>query len=150
MSRQLPPGRYQTTDLRPGDWIDCGTARITSEGITEFAAISGDRFEIHLDDARARARGLDRQVAHGLFVMARVEGLIRNAPAQITGADLNPWDWRFRQPVLADEWITVRCILSDNAVRAARKHEPLCLTAETRNQDGVLVLTGETLLKAPD
>ena len=76
MSRQLPPGRYTASDLRPGDWIACGTARITTREIAEFAEISGDRFEIHLSDTAARARGYPGQVAHGLLVMARVEGLV--------------------------------------------------------------------------
>lgn len=146
MNRQLAPGHYCVADLRAGDWIDCGSGQIAADAIADFADISGDRFEIHLDDAGARAVGLERQVAHGLLVVARTEGLVRRAPAQIVEAELGRWDWRFRQPVLAGDKIAVLCTLSESAQPAPGSCRELGMTVEARNQDGIVVLTGETRL----
>ncbi|MCR9088857.1 MAG: MaoC family dehydratase [Rhodobacteraceae bacterium] len=146
MSRQLQPGRYTASDLRPGDWIACGTARITTREIAEFAEISGDRFEIHMSDTAARARGYPGQVAHGLLVMARVEGLVQGAAARVAVPDGCRRDWRFRQPILAGDRIKVSCVLSETALPASGDPAELRLMVETRNQHGVLVLTGETRL----
>lgn len=44
------------------------TKRFTADDLRQFAAISLDSNEIHLDKPAAQAAGFDRQIVHGILV----------------------------------------------------------------------------------
>lgn len=148
MSRQLSPGLQRASNLARGDRLDCGTAQITAGDIAEFAAMTGDRFEIHMSDAGARAHGFDRRVSHGLLVMARTEGLIREAPTQIANGGICFWDWQFRRPILAGDKISVVLTLAAAPDASLQDQPILHFSVDVKNQDGVLVQTGEMRMNA--
>lgn len=104
----LPPGLYGADQLEPGDWFMTDACEVSAAMITAFADLTGDRTEIHLSAEAAQQKGFGGQIAHGLLVLALVEGLKTNAPARIDGVAALGWDWSFRQPVLAGAVIRVR------------------------------------------
>lgn len=106
--RPLPPGLYGADQLEPGDWFMTETCEVTAAMITAFADLTGDKTDIHLSDAAGRQKGFGGQVAHGLLVLALVEGLKSHAPARIDGVAALGWDWGFRQPVLAGAMIRAK------------------------------------------
>ena len=54
MTSQLAPGRYRYDALSIGDRIESASVEITADLIDTFADMTGDHFEIHMDDAAAR------------------------------------------------------------------------------------------------
>jgi acyl dehydratase len=49
---------------------------VTREDIAAYAAASGDRNPLHLDDEAARAAGFPGIVAHGMFTMGHLAGCL--------------------------------------------------------------------------
>jgi acyl dehydratase len=45
---------------------------VTREDVRDYAAASGDRNPLHLDDDAARAAGFDGAIAHGMFTMGHL------------------------------------------------------------------------------
>lgn len=80
--RPRAPGRCGLDDVAPGDRIETGRHAETAAGIDGFAQLSGDRFEIRMDDRTARSRGFPSRAAHGPLVLSIVDGLKNRAAAQ--------------------------------------------------------------------
>ncbi len=143
----LPPGLYTFDQLQTGDCLLTDWAKVTPEAIDIFAALTQDRFEIHLSDEGARAHGFDRRVAHGLLILSLVEGLKATAPAQLATFASLGWDWSFRAPVFAND--SIRALVTVAAKRAAgAKRGMLTLDVSVENQDGKIVQHGQTRLMA--
>ena len=59
----------------PGTLLRSGPRTVLAADIDRFAALTGDRHPVHMDDAFARAAGFRQRIAHGLFGLALMEGL---------------------------------------------------------------------------
>ncbi|GKY90006.1 MaoC family dehydratase [Sinisalibacter aestuarii] len=142
-ARVLGPGRYGLARLRPGDRIVTGTRTVSIADIDAFAALSGDRFAIHMDADAARRYGFADRVAHGLLVLSLVDGLKNAAPAQFDAIASLGWDWQFRAPVLAGDTIgaaiTVRALTPSSS---KPDRGVATLDFEVTNQRGEIVQTG--------
>ena len=138
---------YTYDQVQIGDCLLTDWAKVTPQAIDTFAALTQDRFAIHLSDEGARAHGFDRRVAHGLLILSLVEGLKSTAPAQLdTFASLG-WDWSFRAPVFAGD--SIRATVTVAAKRAASaRGGMLTLSVSVENQDGQIVQQGQTRLMA--
>lgn len=62
-------------DFVPGTVLTSPSRLVTIEDIETWAALTGERHPVHMDDAFARAAGFRGRVAHGLFSLALIEGL---------------------------------------------------------------------------
>jgi len=144
----LGPGRYGVDDVAPGDRIETGRHSVTAADIDGFAALTGDRFEIHMEDGAARSHGFPGRVAHGLLVLSLVDGLKNQAPAQFRAIASLGWDWAFRRPVLVGD--EIGAVLRVAEKRAVTKPDCgiLTLAFEVTNQRGEIVQTGTNLLLA--
>lgn len=142
----LGAGCYGGDDVAIGDWIDCGSIAVTSEAILRFAELTGDRFEIHMDDAAAQRHGFVRQVAHGLLVLSLVDGLKNNAPAQFKARASKGWDWTFKAPVLAGDQLVAKLTVSGKKPSRSPDQTTLALDFEVHNEDDVLVQIGRNAL----
>ena len=146
MSRALAPGRYGLDALAPGDWYETGETEVTAAKIDAFAALTGDRFEIHMDDAAARSHGFPGRVAHGLLVLSLLDGLKNEAPVQLRAVASLGWDWSFRRAVFIGDRLRARI-----EVRATRPvKDPgrgiLTLGLTATDAEGRVVQEGTTLL----
>ncbi|MGN6534320.1 MAG: MaoC family dehydratase, partial [Mesorhizobium sp.] len=92
-------------DVEAGDWFETSGCVVSVEMIDAFAALTGDRFEIHMDEAAARCHGFTGRVAHGLLVLSLVDGLKNQAEARFRAIASLGWDFRFERPVLAGDTI---------------------------------------------
>ena len=146
MAQALPPGRHGADTLCVGDWIDCGQVTVTPEMIDAFAALTGDRFEIHMSEEAARAHGFAARVAHGLLVLSLVDGLKNQARAQIAARASMGWDWRFGRPVLAGDRICARLEVTGIAPARVDEQAVLSIRFEVRNQAGEVVQSGTNRL----
>jgi 3-hydroxybutyryl-CoA dehydratase len=146
MRPALAPGLYGLDDLAPGDWYETGETGITCAQIDAFAALTGDRFEIHMDDAAARSHGFPGRVAHGLLVLSLLDGLKNEAPVKLRAVASLGWDWSFRKPVFIGDRLRARI-----EVRATRPVKTpgrgiLTLGFTASDAEGRLVQEGTNLL----
>ena len=147
-SAKLAAGRYGYNALSIGDTIETGSAVITGQAIDTFADLTGDRFEIHMEDAAAQRHGFPGRVAHGLLVLSLIDGLKNKADLQIKARASLGWDWRFRAPVLAGDEIFVSYTVEEKQPAKRADQSVLVLEFDVRNQDDVVVQTGTNRLLA--
>jgi acyl dehydratase len=144
--RLLPPGRHGLRALRPADRVETAEVTVTAETIDRFAELSGDRFALHMDDAAARALGFPARVAHGLLVVALIDGLKNQAPAQFDAVASLGWDIRFRAPVLVGDRLRAVFAVQSTRLAADGGRGIAVLAVEARNQRDELVQAGQTTL----
>jgi acyl dehydratase len=121
--------------IRVGDGIPDLRKTVTVEQIRAYAAASGDRNPIHLDDEFARRAGLPGLIAHGMLTMAFVNQLVTDwlgSRAAVRGLN-----GRFAGMVLPGD--EVRCTGTVLSKDDSRRRITLSLTAV--NQRGERVFT---------
>ena len=152
MSRALDHGRYGWRELAPGDWWRTGGLIVTEAHVVNFAGLSGDFFDLHMDDEAAKALGFPVRVAHGLLVLSLVDGLKNRARVQLAAVASLGWDWRFRKPVFVGDRIAAALTVEE--VRQSRsdpQRAVVRLAFAVSNQHGETVQDGvNALLMAPD
>ena len=142
----LEPGVYGYNDLEVGDCLETGARDITPELIDDFARVSGDFYEIHMDAKAARAKGFERRVAHGLLVLSVIDGLKNNTEARFDALASMGWEWRFQAPVLEHDSITARFVIAaKRRTRDGRRGLVTC-DATASNQRGEVVQSGQNTL----
>ncbi|MCY4261676.1 MAG: MaoC family dehydratase [Rhodobacteraceae bacterium] len=144
--RLLPPGLYALDDLTPGDRIETGSAIVSAEVIDAFADFSGDDFEIHLDRNAAVRHGFSDRVAHGLLVLALVDGLKCRASARIHAQASLGWHWSFKRPVLAQDTIRAQITVAEKRSLSDQKRGLLTLDVVVTNQNNDVVQSGTNTL----
>jgi 3-hydroxybutyryl-CoA dehydratase len=143
--RQLPAGNYWFEDLHPRDWFETGHLFVTEAHIVPFAGLSGDFFDVHMDDEFARALGFPSRIAHRLLVLSLADGLKNRASVRITAIASLGWNWRFVAPILAGDRTGAR--ISVTETRTSRKGQGIVsLHLEVTQQEGRVVQQGETTL----
>ncbi|GAB5375961.1 MAG: MaoC family dehydratase [Acuticoccus sp.] len=111
--RRLQPGRYRFDDVEVGDIVETPSRTLTAADIDAFAALTGDRFEIHMDDEAARRHGFPARVAHGLLVVSIIDGLKNAAPAQFEALASLEWTFAFRNPIFAGDTLAVEVSVAE-------------------------------------
>ncbi|GAC1653783.1 MAG: MaoC family dehydratase [Ktedonobacteraceae bacterium] len=115
---------------------------VTEADIVQFADVSGDHNPIHLDAQYAARSSFGQRIAHGFLsgsYISAVVGMDLPGPGSIyVGQTL-----RFLAPVHIGDTVTARA-----EVIALREEKRLVtLRTDCINQDGVVVLTGEAVIK---
>lgn len=145
--RHLSPGDYWFEDLHEGDWFETGRIVVTEAHIVNFAGLSGDFFDVHMDDDFARAQGFPKRIAHGLLGLALADGLKNRAPVRLMVAASLGWNWQFTGPIFAGD--RIGATITVLAKRLSSKGKAiLTLHFEVTQQEGRVVQKGETTLLA--
>jgi 3-hydroxybutyryl-CoA dehydratase len=142
----LLPGRYQFEDVKIGDIIDIGSLNVSAQMIKDFANLTGDKFEIHMDTDAAQQHGFSGQVAHGLLVLGLVDGLKNQADAQFQALASLGWSWKFIKPVLAGDQIRATLQIIEKRPTKNPKTGILLLEFSVFNQNNILVQCGSNTL----
>ncbi len=144
--RRLEAGMYAYDDLSVGDYFDTGGIKVTEAHVVAFAGISGDHFDVHIDDDFAQSHGFPGRIAHGLLGLAMADGLKNRSSVQIRGIASLGWNWAFRRAILIDDRIKVRVTVK--ALRTTKRPDRGIATLffDVTNQHGETVQDGETLL----
>jgi acyl dehydratase len=148
-SRRLEPGEYWFEDLVIGDHYDTGHIVVTEAHIVGFAGLSGDFFDLHVDDEFARSHGFPARVAHGLLGLAMADGLKNRSPVRIVVIAALGWNWNFKEPVFAGDRIGVTVVVNAKRLSSKRGRGILTLGFTVSNQRGEVVQEGETTLITP-
>jgi acyl dehydratase len=149
MTRTLSPGVYGWRDLAEGDAWSVGGVTVTEAQIVAFAGVSGDFYDLHMDDEAARARGFPARIAHGLLVLSLVDGLKTRAPVRLDVIASLGWEQRFTAPVFAGDRISGAFRVLGARASKDPSRGVVRLESTVRNQNDDIVQTGvnTTLLR---
>lgn len=144
--RKLPPGDYGCGDVAPGDWYETAGVTVTEAHVVGFAGISGDLFDVHMDDEFARQAGFPGRIAHGLLGLSLVDGLKTRCNVRLRGIATLSWNWSFRAPLLIGDRMSVRIAVA--AMRPTKRPDRgiVTLAMQVFKQTGEVVQEGESLL----
>jgi oxepin-CoA hydrolase/3-oxo-5,6-dehydrosuberyl-CoA semialdehyde dehydrogenase len=149
-ARELDPGvhpfRKPFGALALGDTFRSGEREVTVEDIERFAALSGDRFYAHMDEAEASRNPLfGGRVAHGYFLVSAAAGLFVDAPYGPVLANYGIDSLRFVKPVKPGDRIRVRLTCKEKSLRAGAGYGEVRWDAAITNQDGEAVANYDVL-----
>jgi len=116
----------------------------TDEDVRAFAAISGDKNPVHLDEAYAAQTQFKKRIVHGMLTAGLISAILgTKLPGEgsiYLGQTIN-----FRAPVYLDDTITATVTI----IKLHERKPIVTLETVCRNQDDVVVLDGEAVLLAP-
>jgi 3-hydroxybutyryl-CoA dehydratase len=115
---------------------------ITDDDIVRFAEVSGDRNPVHLDADYAARSPFGQRIAHGFLTGSMISALIGmelpGAGSIYLGQTL-----KFLAPVHIGDTVTA----SVEVIGVREEKRIITLRTDCTNQDGILVLTGEAVVK---
>ncbi len=149
-ARELDPGihpfRKPFGALAIGDTFHSGEREVTVDDIERFAALSGDRFYAHMDEAQAKRNPLfGGRVAHGYFLVAAAAGLFVDAPYGPVLANFGIDGLRFVKPVKPGDRIRVRLTCKEKSLRAGAGYGEVRWDTAITNQNGEAVANYDVL-----
>ena len=149
-SRELDPlvhpFRKTFGAVRIGDTFRSGEREVTLEDIERFAALSGDHFYAHMDEAAARRNPLfGGRVAHGYFLIAAAAGLFVDPPLGPVLANYGIDGLRFTQPVRPGDRIRVRLTCKEKSLRIGQGYGEVRWDTQITNHNGLTVAQYDVL-----
>lgn len=129
-----------------GERYVTGGIVVTETHLMNFAGLTGDFFDLHMDDAFARKLGFAGRVAHGILGLAIVDGLKNRAETRFRAVASLGWNWKFTGPILIGDRIHAEIEVA--AKRETRRPDRGILTLEfqVKNQRGEIVQQGSNEL----
>ena len=154
-AKQLDPGvhpfRKPFGALAIGDTFNSGEREVTIEDIERFAALSGDNFYAHMDEAAAARNPLfGGRVAHGYFLIAAAAGLFVDPPYGPVLANYGIDGLRFTKPVKPGDRIKVRLTCKEKSFRPSVGHGEVRWDTEITNQNSETVASYDVLTMVSD
>ena len=138
----MNPGLNWYEDVAVGDAFATGGIVVTESLIQGFAGISGDFYDLHVDDEFARGMGFPGRVAHGILGLALTDGLKNRADFRFRAVASLGWDWKFAGAILAGDRIHAE--IEVTAKRETRRPDRGIVTLRfaVKNQRGETVQQG--------
>jgi 3-hydroxybutyryl-CoA dehydratase len=135
--------RLHYEEIEEGLSWETGGITVTESQILAFAGLSGDFYDIHVDDDYAKGLGYPGRVAHGILGLALTDGLKNRSSVRLAAMVSLGWRWKFSGPILVGDRVsaTIR-IVSKRPTRHADRGI-VTLAFELRNQSGKVVQEGE-------
>jgi oxepin-CoA hydrolase/3-oxo-5,6-dehydrosuberyl-CoA semialdehyde dehydrogenase len=149
-ARERDPGvhpfRKPFAALNVGDTFHSGEREVTVADIERFAALSGDHFYAHMDEAQAARNPLfGGRVAHGYFLISAAAGLFVDPPIGPVLANYGIDALRFTKPVKPGDRIRVRLTCKEKSLRAGAGYGEVRWDTAITNQDGEAVANYDVL-----
>ncbi|WP_419898698.1 MaoC family dehydratase [Roseomonas sp. USHLN139] len=116
----MTDNRLHFDEIAPGLSWQTGGIQVTEAHILAFAGLSGDFFDIHMDDRYAQSLGYPGRVAHGILGLALADGLKNRAQTQLAAIVSLGWRWRFTGAILiGDRLQATVCVAACRPTRHA-------------------------------
>lgn len=144
--RKLAAGEYGFDDLAVGDHFETSGVTVTEAHVVGFAGLSGDLFDVHMDDEFAREVGFSGRIAHGLLGLSLADGLKTRSAVRMLGVATLSWNWAFRAPILIGDRIHVAIAVAAKRLTKRGDRGIVTLSLKVLKQTGETVQEGETLL----
>jgi acyl dehydratase len=123
--------------------FETGGIVVTEAHIVAFAGLTGDFFDIHMDDSYAQELGYPGRVAHGLLGLALCDGLKNRAPVRFAAIVSLNWRWSFTGPILVGDRIAARIRVLGKRLTKNPARGIVTLGFELVNQKNAVVQKGE-------
>jgi acyl dehydratase len=135
--------RLHYEEIAEGLSWETGGITVAESHILTFAGLTGDFYDLHVDDDYARALGFPGKVAHGLLGLALADGLKNRSSVRLAAIVSLGWRWSFTGPILPGDRISAAIKVISR--RETRRPERGIVTLEfdLRNQRGETVQRGE-------
>lgn len=144
---ELAAGIYFYDDLSEGAFFSTKRMVVTETHIVNFAGISGDFFDVHMDDGFAREQGFPARIAHGLLGLCLIDGLKNRADAQLQAVASLGWkEWNFKAPIVAGDSISARISIASMRPTSKKDRGVVELMFEVTNQKNEIVQSGVNAL----
>lgn len=147
---QKDPGRHPFRkafhELQIGDSLNSAERQVSLDDIERFAALTGDTFYAHMDEAAAQRNPLfGGRVAHGYFLISAAAGLFVDPPYGPVLANYGIDHLRFVKPVKPGDRIKVRLTCKSKSLRADKGHGEVAWDTQITNQNGEVVASYDVL-----
>ncbi|MDK3017313.1 MaoC family dehydratase [Pseudodonghicola flavimaris] len=135
-------------DFTPGAALISPRRRITISDIDTYAALTGERHPVHMDEAFAREAGFDGRIAHGLFSLALIEGLKSQLGVfeRSVTASLGWTDIKFSAPLYPGEEVYLRLEFVDKRMTSKPGRGLATERGFLLKADGTEVVSGDHLI----
>jgi acyl dehydratase len=138
----MNPGLNWYEDCAVGDAFTTGGIVVTESLIQAFAGLSGDFFDLHMDDRFARDLGFKGRVAHGILGLALTDGLKNRAEHRFRAVASLGWNWRFTGAILVDDRIHAEVTIAGKRATKRPDRGIVTLAFRVMNQNGQVVQEG--------
>jgi acyl dehydratase len=138
----MRPGLNGYEDCLVGDAFTTGGIVVTESLIQAFAGLSGDFFDLHVDDEFARRLGFKGRVAHGILGLALTDGLKNRAEHRFRAIASLGWNWRFTGAIFVGDRIHAEVSVASRRETKRPDRGILTLALKVLNQDGKVVQEG--------
>jgi acyl dehydratase len=138
----MKPGLNWYEDCAVGDAFTTGGIVVTESLIQAFAGLSGDFFDLHVDDDFARRLGFAGRVAHGILGLALTDGLKNRAEYRFRAVASLGWNWKFTGAILVGDRIHAEVAIVGRRETKRADRGILTLALKVKNQDGKVVQDG--------
>ncbi len=130
------PFRIPFHDLQLGDTLQSAERAVTVADIEQFAALSGDTFYAHMNEAEAARNPLfGGRVAHGYFLISAAAGLFVDPDYGPVLGNYGIDALRFVKPVKPGDRIKVRLTCLSKSLRAEKGWGEVAWDTEITNQN---------------
>ena len=131
-------------DFKEGLVFKSGKLQITEKIIYKYAELSRDKNPIHVDPDFASDTIYRRRIAHGLLVLSLVSGLaVETGIAEKTTIAFRRLNWRFRKPVMIDDWIRAEFKVIERKSIPIDEAGLVVFRVEVLNQEDQIVQSGK-------
>jgi acyl dehydratase len=138
----MNPGLNWYEDCAVGDAFATGGIVVTESLIQGFAGVSGDHFDLHVDDEFARRLGYPGRVAHGILGLALADGLKNRADHRFRAVASRGWNWTLTGPILVGDRIHAEVAIQARRETKRPDRGILTLAFKVKNQRGEVVQEG--------
>jgi 3-hydroxybutyryl-CoA dehydratase len=140
---KIDPALLRYDQITPGLVFETGGITVGEAHILAFAGLTGDFFDIHMDEDYARDLGYPGRVAHGLLGLALTDGLKNRAPVRFAAIVSLNWRWSFTGPILIGDRIHARIAVLSKRLTKNPARGIVTLGFELLNQRSEVVQKGE-------
>jgi len=144
--RRLGAGEYGYDDLNVLDHYETAGVTVTEAHVVGFAGLSGDLFDVHMDDEFARGLGFPGRIAHGLLGLSLADGLKTRSAVRLLGVATLNWNWSFKGPILIGDRIHVAIMVAGKRPTKRPDRGIVTLGMRVLKQTGDTVQEGESML----
>ena len=142
-SQPKPRGLY-FEEFQPAQKIVTAGRTVTEADVVNFAGLSGDYNQMHVDEAYSQKTAFGKRVAHGLLVLSIVSGLAVQTGVMegtvMAFREIN--EWKFAKPVFFGD--TVHAVLEVREKKELRRigGGSVTIDLDVINQNDEVVMKG--------